>query len=223
MKKRTVALLLACVMALGVAIGGTMAWLTAKTPEVKNVFTTSDISIELKEHELNAEGTGLTDKVTTTGNNNYKMIPGWTIPKDPWVTVEAGSEACYLFVKVTENLGAWSNNKVEDRDPVFKDYLDYSVITTGDKKWTPVDGMTDVYYIVIGNKTIAATDYPILVSNQIAVSGRVTKEMMNEVTYDDDKPTLTFQAAAVQYYETNGHAFTVKEAFAKTPFAPANP
>ena len=41
MKKKTVALLLACVMALGVAIGGTMAWLVDSTGEVENTFTVS--------------------------------------------------------------------------------------------------------------------------------------------------------------------------------------
>ena len=30
------------------------------------------------------------------------MIPGWTIDKDPKVTVKEGSEDCWLFVEITE-------------------------------------------------------------------------------------------------------------------------
>ena len=85
---RATAMLLAAVMLLMCAIGGTLAWLTAQTTEVNNTFTTSNIGVSLEE---------------TT--EEYKMIPGWTIGKDPKATVETGSEDCYLFVKVEETGG----------------------------------------------------------------------------------------------------------------------
>lgn len=74
MKKRTMALLAAMLLIVGVVIGSTLAWLTAKTETVTNTFTTSDINIELKE-----------TKGTKTDNTHYsfKMIPGYTIEKDP--------------------------------------------------------------------------------------------------------------------------------------------
>lgn len=81
--KKIVAALLAVVLLIGVGVGGTLAWLTAKTTDVVNTFTTSDIDVKLVE--------------TTT---EYKMIPGWDIAKDPKAWIEAGSEAAYLFVKV---------------------------------------------------------------------------------------------------------------------------
>ena len=83
MKKKTVALLLALTLVVGGVIGGTVAYLTTSTGEVKNTFTVGDINIGLAE--------------TTT---DYKMVPGNTITKDPKVTVVGGSEACWLFVKV---------------------------------------------------------------------------------------------------------------------------
>ena len=86
MKKRSLALLLALVLAIGVAAGGTIAWLVAKTDSVVNTFTYGDINIDLTE---------------TTGDS-YKIIPGVDITKDPKVTVKANSEACWLFVKVAE-------------------------------------------------------------------------------------------------------------------------
>lgn len=51
MKKRTLALLVALVLVVGCIIGGTLAWLTAKTDAVVNTFTTSDIDVTLTETE----------------------------------------------------------------------------------------------------------------------------------------------------------------------------
>lgn len=85
MKKKVISIV-AVVLVLCCAIGGTLAWLTDKTGPVVNTFTVGDINIELTE--------------TTT---NYKMVPGNTISKDPKVTVKANSEACWLFVKVEES------------------------------------------------------------------------------------------------------------------------
>lgn len=83
---KTVAILLALVLAIGCAVGGTLAWLISQTDSVVNTFTYGDININLAE---------------TTGAD-YKIIPGVNISKDPKVTVKANSEACWLFVKVEE-------------------------------------------------------------------------------------------------------------------------
>ncbi len=69
MKKKTVTLLLALTLVLGVVAGGTIAWLTAETEPVVNTFTTSDIKVNLEESE----------------NLDLTMTPGWTIKKDPKV------------------------------------------------------------------------------------------------------------------------------------------
>ncbi len=86
MKKKTLALVLALTLLVAGVVGGTLAWLTDQTAEVKNTFTVGDINI------------GLTE---TTAD--YKMVPGNTIAKDPTVTVKANSEACWLFVQVTKS------------------------------------------------------------------------------------------------------------------------
>ena len=80
-------LLMVCMMALVVAVsvGGTLAWLSDKTENITNTFTTSDIEIELEE-------------TTTT----YEMVPGDDIAKDPVVTFKADSEDAWLFVEVTK-------------------------------------------------------------------------------------------------------------------------
>lgn len=86
MKKKAWVSLVAVVLVLCCAVGGTLAWLTDKTGPVKNTFTVGDINI---------------DRTETT--KDYKMVPGNTIAKDPKVTVKDGSEACWLFVKVEKS------------------------------------------------------------------------------------------------------------------------
>ena len=56
--KKKIALLMACVMAFGIAVGGTLAWLTDTTGEVKNTFTDSDINITLTETDTDSSKEG---------------------------------------------------------------------------------------------------------------------------------------------------------------------
>ena len=190
---------MAVVLLLGCVTGGTLAWLTSTTGEVINTFTVGDINI------------GLTE--TTT---EYKMIPGYTIAKDPKVTVKAGSEACYLFLKI-------------DESSTLNQYIAYAV-DSGWTKMTEVTGVNNVWYRTIASATTENTDYPILAAgtttvgevnyswaaNQVLVKPTVTKGMMDDLNKTGAvQPTLTFKAAAVQYNKTNGNAFTVDEAYAQ--------
>ena len=177
---------MAVVLLLGCVTGGTLAWLTATTDPVTNTFTVGDINITLDE--------------TTS---DYKMIPGYTIAKDPKVTVKANSEKCYLFVKVTENIG------ITDYD--FDDYISYTI----DSNWLKVDSNPGVYYRIVDSAAVDQ-DFAVLVGDKVTVKDTVTKEMMNKLGTDTAKyPTLTFQAAAVQYFSTNNTPFEVADALAK--------
>ena len=169
---------MAVVLLLGCVTGGTLAWLTATTDEVTNTFTVGDINITLDE--------------TTS---DYKMIPGYTIAKDPKVTVAANSEKCYLFVKVTKSTN-------------FDNYMTYEMASG----WTAVDGTTGVYYRVVEPST-SEQKFSVLKDDQVSVLGTVTKAAME--TANASKPTLTFQAAAVQYNKNNTTEFTVAEAYAQ--------
>lgn len=113
---KTFVAMLALVLVIGCAVGGTVAWLTAQTDPVVNTFTYGDIDIDLKE--------------TKPVKNQAKIIPGVDIEKDPKVIVKANSEACWLFVKVEEG-GMFVDNMVT-----------YSIAND----WTEVDGTENVYY-----------------------------------------------------------------------------
>ncbi len=161
MKKKTLALVLALTLLVAGVVGGTLAWLTDQTAEVKNTFTVGDINI------------GLTE--TTT---DYKMVPGNTIAKDPTVTVKANSEACWLFVKVTESTD-------------LKDFITYAIA----EGWTALPGVDGVYYREV---PASAADQPfsVLKGDAVTVNSDVTKEMLT--AKDFANPTLTFKAYAVQ-------------------------
>lgn len=189
MKKKGLALVLALTLLVVGVVAGTLAWLTAKSDVVTNTFTTSDIKVELKE---------------TTGTE-YKMIPGYTISKDPKATVLAGSEECFLFVKL-------------DKSANFDTYLEY-VIADG---WTKLDGVTDtVYYRVVdGTTNQIGTPYSVLKDDQVTVKGEVTKAMMDGLT-TETLPKLTVTAYASQLHKNATMEFTAAEAWANVN--PTNP
>lgn len=161
--------MLALVLVIGCAVGGTVAWLVAETDPVVNTFTYGDINITLGE---------------TTGED-YKIIPGVDISKDPKVTVKAGSEACWLFVKVEEE--NWPTFVEEDKTTKKVAYE----IADG---WTALTDEPGVYYREVGTVT-ADTSFGILKGDKVTVSSTLTKAEVNGVT---TQPKLTFTAYAVQ-------------------------
>ncbi len=178
MTKKTLIAITAVVLVLFCTVGATLAWLVANTSEVTNTFTYGDINITLDE--------------TTT---SYKMIPGYTIAKDPKVTVTANSEACYLFVKIEESTN-------------FSTFMEYKVAAD----WEQLTGVTGVYYRRVGTSP-SAQDFAVLKDNQVKVGSEVTKAQFDDLT-DTTKPTLTFTAYACQRYKASGSEFTPAEAWA---------
>lgn len=163
MKKKIALSIAAIALVICCAVGGTLAWLTDQTGPVTNTFTVGNIDITLAE---------------TTGSE-YKMIPGNTIGKDPKVTVVAGSEACWLFVKVEESTN-------------FDTFLTYTIATG----WTALTGVNGVYYREVDASTTDQA-FAVLADDQVTVKNTVTKANMDGLT-SSTLPTLTFTAYAVQ-------------------------
>lgn len=160
MKKKRISLVMALVLVLTCVIGGTLAWLTDRTGPVVNTFTVGDINITLAETK-----------------SDFKMVPGNTIDKDPKVTVKAGSEACWLFVKIGESTN-------------LDDFISYSIATG----WTELE--SGVYYREVAAST-SDTIYSVLDGDKVTVKSDVTKANLNALT-EATYPTLTFTAYAVQ-------------------------
>ncbi len=174
MKKKITLTVTALALVICVAAGATLAWLVDKTDDVTNTFTYGNIDITLTE-------TWNTDTDGDETNDAWvaKMIPGNTISKDPEVTVEGGSEACWLFVKVTES-------------ETLKDFITYTV----NSDWKELED--GVYY-----REVEASDsdqsFNVLDGDQVTVSSTVTKTMMDGLEAGTTTaPTLTFKAYAIQ-------------------------
>lgn len=184
--------LLALVLVMGVAVGGTIAWLTAETAPVVNTFTVGDINITLTE-TWNTDTDG--DEVNDAWS--AQLIPGFTYKKDPVVTVKANSVDCYLFVKFEESKG-------------LSDYLTYTSNLEGNG-WTQgqaFDIPSNVWYRIV-NTSDADQSWEMLANNQVSVSDTLTKDDMPE----SGDLSLTYTAYACQRYKSNGTTFEVDEAW----------
>lgn len=177
---KTVVLLLAVAAVFGGAVGGTLAWLSDTSDEIVNTFTAGDVSIKLEESDSDNDNNPL--------KNNYKMVPGAKIAKDPKVTVEEGSEKCWLFVKIEE---------VNDA----ADFLTYNLRS----EWKPLSGETGVYYHDgIVDATDAAKPFYILEQGEedyangfVTVKSTVKKADLKDIKTGEE-PQLKITAYAIQ-------------------------
>lgn len=138
MKTRTKVLLLTLCAALLVCatVLATMAFLT-DTAEVKNTFTVGNVDITLDEAKVTVYGKADgTDRVI---ENDYKLIPGKTYTKDPTVTVATGSEDCYLFVKVENNIA----NALISENTATEDTIATQMEENG---WLLLNEGSNIYY-----------------------------------------------------------------------------
>ncbi len=167
-KKKLITTVVALALVLVCAVGATLAYITTKTEKVTNTFTVGDVSIDLDE--------------PTADEDDFKLVPGNVITKDPTVTVEKGSEASYLFVKVET-----TND--------FDTYVDYSIADG----WTALgDAYPGVYYMVTDAIPSTGTDasYSVLTDNKVTVKADLTKDQLDAI--GNNLPTLSFTAYAVQ-------------------------
>ncbi len=197
MKKKAWVSLVAVVLVLCCAVGGTLAWLTAKSDVVTNTFAPSDINITLTE-------TPNTDTDGNGENDAWKadMIPGFSYTKDPVVTVEDDSVDCYLFVKFEEK-----------GNPAT--YLTYNSTLTAANGWTQGDSTSIPSNVWYRKVTANAADqsWNLLNGNTIAVNNTVTKDNMAVAANAE----LVYTAYATQLYKSNGVEFTAAEAWDNAP------
>ena len=99
--RRTIAMVLALIVSMGLSVYGTLAYLS-DSEQVVNTFTVGAIDITLDETQVDTNGqpTGDPERVES---NEYHLLPGHSYVKDPTITVEAGSEESYIRAIVTLN------------------------------------------------------------------------------------------------------------------------
>ncbi|MBR7184946.1 MAG: hypothetical protein IKD37_04985 [Clostridia bacterium] len=206
-RTKALIMLLSVITIIGGTFGGSLAWLVDTSPAVTNVFTVGKVQVR-------TEMPASTFSLRGDRDDSLRMVPGWELTiQDPAVIVEAGSEACYLFMKIDEDAGSFYT----DAQIGFRDYLNYAV-TEG---WTLLagDGVNpvppNVYYRVVERSDIDQA-FNLIHEKKVKVSEHITSEMMSALTQPGAAlPTLTFSAYAVQLYSGNDVTFSPAEAWAK--------
>lgn len=180
MKKSTI-LLLALAMVICIGVGATLAYLFVNTDPVVNTFTYGDVNIDLNESDA--------DNDSDSKKNDYQMIPGNEIKKNPVVTVKADSVESYLFVEVVESAN-------------LDKYISYAIASgwnlypSGTIDTTESGADTYVIYREVKNSD-EGQSFHILADDKVIVKTDVKKQDM-EAIKTSDMPTLTFTAHAVQ-------------------------
>ena len=194
MKTRSKALLLMlCAVSLVTAsVLGTMAYLTS-TAEVKNTFAVGSVSITMDEEDVDNDS-DTSDNVTVDGvvrdkANSYKLMPGHTYTKDPIIHVGSGSEDCYLFVKVVDEI-----SEIEADTTVAAQMANMG--------WVKVDGTENVYVYTIDKQNPAAVtaSADVTVFESFTVRGDGTGSVLEG--YKDKTITVTAYAVQKDGFET---------------------
>lgn len=166
---KALVLLLAVVLLVGGVVGGTVAYLMAKTPAVTNTFVAGDIG-------------SLT--LTETTGDSYMVIPGVDIEKDPVVEFEGNNVAAYVFLQIGAD--GWT---------VSASGTGYTYSIADKMSWT-LEGWTQleagVYYKEVAAGANAQS-WPVITGNTITVSSEITKDDIADYT-----KALTFTAYAIQ-------------------------
>ena len=174
MRRKLTVMIAVAVCALIVGIGSTFAYIIAVTSPLENTFTVGNIEISLTE---------------STGTS-YQIIPGTSVKKDPRVTVNSGSEACWLFVKL-------------EKSADFDTYLSYSVADG----WTALDGQVGVYYRELP-VTTSNVSFGVILNDTVTVKDTVTEAQLDAITVS---PDLRLTAYAVQREGVNDVALAWQE------------
>jgi predicted ribosomally synthesized peptide with SipW-like signal peptide len=183
------ALVVCAVLLVVGSVAGTLAYLQ-DSKVVTNTFTVGNVSITLDEAKVDVYGEK--DGDSRVLENSYKLIPGHTYVKDPTIHLAAGSEACYLFVKVENGIAG-----AEATTNTISNQL-------GNNKWVALQNATNAagVYVYTNNESVA-TDKSIVASSNATQDFPVIETIAVSDTadlssYNGSKVVVT--AYAVQAY-----------------------
>ncbi|MBR2037594.1 MAG: hypothetical protein IKK03_04945 [Lachnospiraceae bacterium] len=184
-------LMMAAVLLIGCTVGGSLAWLMTKTNTVTNTFVAGNIgTLTLSEKST---------EITADTTNNYTIVPGVNITKDPKITFNGNNVKAYVFVKVEATGWTCSDSTYTiDSDADTSTGMSWTIADG----WTPVNGVANVYYRIVNadsdTTTTATTEsYDIIKGNTISVSSGITQESISDYTKN-----LIFTGYAIQ---ADGH------------------
>lgn len=102
--KKIIAIVISAAMIAAIAIGGTLAYLTstANDTPLHNTFVSDPVLLDITLDEAPVDRTsGQIVAGARRTQNEYPIIPGETMAKDPTITVVGGSQPCYVFAYIS--------------------------------------------------------------------------------------------------------------------------
>lgn len=197
-KLKTLILLMCVVVLASTAVFVTMAYLTSND-SVENTFTVGKVKITLDEAKVDEYGNVVTGAARVKGNT-YKLIPGHTYTKDPTVHLAASSEACWIFVKVDNQIADIITTTAGDGNTSYATLND-QIVANG---WTKLVGTDNVYYREAkANTTDAVKDY--VVFGKFTIAGEAEDTTLE--AYKDKQLTVTAYAIQRDGFDTAAKAW----------------
>lgn len=163
--KRSLAALIALVLIICVAVGGTIAYIVTQTDKVENKFTPADVKIEIHETFEN----NIKSSITVQNVNDAKNVPCYIRvklvsnmqDKDDNVTGSAainafelndnwfkGNDGCYYYKDVV-NVGASTENLLANGEKItLKEGQVVEVLAEGIQA-TPIDAVESAWPVVV--------------------------------------------------------------------------
>lgn len=204
MKKRKTLILLVSLLVVSIVVGiGGMYSKYIETEELisGNVSVTSASlakTFTLKEHKANRQSNGeyKLDTTSEVFSNSYTVIPGITLPKDPFITIEKEtSVSAYMYVEIVNKLGTSgvSYSVAGNWKP-----LNVTGENGGDLYVYTEGGTTEK--VISGNysqdKIYILNDNEVSVENDSSISGSVTLELYGYLlqTTGNENATACYQS-----------------------------
>ena len=210
-KSKAILMALCAVLLVAASVMGTLAYLTS-TDTVTNTFTVGNVKITLDEldvdRDTNTDDNVTVGDVTRDKANAYKLLPGHTFIKDPTIHVTAGSEDCFLFVKVV--------NEIADIEAEETETTKKIATQMADNGWDVVDATNGIYVYADtqGNPVAVPAGDSVVIFENFTISGDVTNTQL--AAYDGE--TIVIDAYAVQKDGFTGQSasYIWGETFGKT-------
>lgn len=174
--RKVFTLVCSAILLVGISVGATVAYLTS-SDDVTNTFTAGKVKITLDEAKVDEFGNE-TNEAARVQANTYRLLPGHTYAKDPTVHVEGGSDDCYIFVEITNEIEA-----IEADTTIHNQILA--------NRWYSLAGVPGVYYRE-HEYAAAKTDY--VVFEDFTILGTVDNDTL--AAYENK--TVKVTAYAIQ-------------------------
>lgn len=173
----------------------TLAYLKAETELVENTMTVGKVVIDLDEADVDEDGKPILN-ASRVRENTYKLVPGNTYTKDPVITIEAGSENCWVFfgLHIDESVEGVLDN---DEDVAIRAQLK-------DEGWQRLKNGTSVV-----SKEIDGVDYEIYCRAAVNMD-----DATGDVKIDTFKSFTVNATAALGGTANDGEGFIKAMAFA---------